>query len=63
MNAVKGYRTLLFGALVAVFGFLQTFDWTSVTKDPKILGLITSGIGAVVIVLRYVTTTAVGKQQ
>jgi len=42
---------------------LPTFDWTSVTKDPKILGLITSGIGAVVIVLRYVTTTAVGKQQ
>jgi len=57
---MKGWRTLALGAAMALFGFLQGFDWVTITQDPETLSLITGGIGLAVIVLRYFSTGPVG---
>jgi len=57
---MKGWRTLALGAATALFGFLQGFDWVTITQDPETLSLITGGIGLAVIVLRYFSTGPVG---
>lgn len=57
---MKGWRTLALGAATALFGFLQGFDWVTITQDPQELSLITGGIGLAVIVLRYFSTGPVG---
>lgn len=57
---LQGWKTLIFGVGVAVVGVLQTFDFSTVISDPKVVGYITTGIGVVVIVLRTLTSTPVG---
>ncbi len=57
---LKGYRTLIFGAAVAVVPPLMTYlggvDWTSIGISPGAAAV----IGAAIIGLRAVTTTALG---
>ena len=60
---MKGFKTLFFGALVAVFGVLETFDWTNVFSDPQIAGIATTVTGAVIVILRMLTNTPVGKPE
>lgn len=57
---LQGWKTLIFGVGVAVVGVLQTFDFSTVISDPKVVGYITTGIGVAVIVLRTLTSTPVG---
>lgn len=57
---MTGFKTLLFGALVTLFGFLETFDFTTVT-DGDTAGYITIGIGVAIKVLRMFTSTPMGK--
>jgi hypothetical protein len=60
---MKGFKTLTVGALVAILGFLETFDVTNILDlipdayDP----LVVSGVGFLMIVLRLVTKGPVGK--
>lgn len=56
---LKGYKTLIIGAVVAVVGFLQGFDFTTIVKDPQTAGFITGGIGILMMVLRGLTNTPV----
>lgn len=59
----KGYRTLIFGAVVTVLGFLQGFDFTTIVSDPKTAGFIVSGIGILTMILRKFTNTELGKSE
>jgi hypothetical protein len=59
---LKGWRTVAFGLLVSVYGLLvafQGFDFTPLL-GAHANGVITALIGVGVIVLRVLTTTAVG---
>jgi MFS family permease len=73
----KGYRTLIVGWLTAgiggalplatqIFGYLQDLDWRQyvLSGDNKNLTLlaIVGGLGIIMVVLRYMTTGAVGEK-
>ena len=60
MDKLKGWKTLLFNAGVAVLGVAQAFDWTSVLGATPYSGWVVTGIGVVGMILRSVTTTPVG---
>ena len=53
---MKGYRTLVFNAAVALVGVAQAFDWTSVLGGQQ-AGVVVTGIGIAGMVLRSITTT------
>lgn len=61
---MKGLRTVLFGGAVALLGLLEKFDVTQLadlipdTYEP----LVFSAVGLIVIVLRLITNTPVGKK-
>jgi hypothetical protein len=59
---LKGWRTVGFGCLVSVYGLLVAFQGVDFTPllGEYTNGVITSLIGIAVIMLRFVTTTAVG---
>lgn len=60
---MQGWKTVIFGAVVALVGFLQGVNWEQIIpNDPTVVGWITSGIGVAVVVLRFVTKTPVGQK-
>jgi hypothetical protein len=62
---MKGKRTIIFGIAVAILGALQAVqltDWMELVGD-QAAGAITSGIGVGILVLRFLTTTAIGKAE
>lgn len=62
MNAIKGFKTLGFGLLVAIVGVIQTFNFaTIVPQDKTWSGAVMLAIGAIIVALRYVTDTGIGK--
>ena len=61
---MQGFKTLTFGAALAILGFLETFkitDWAAYIPD-QYEGLLVSAIGFAVVLLRFATTTPVGKK-
>lgn len=56
---LQGWRTIMFGAALAVAGFLQTVDWATVIPTGW-AGPVVGIIGIAVVVLRSFTTTPVG---
>ena len=56
---MQGWRTIIFGVLLAAVGVLQTADWTQVLP-PQYIGPVTAAIGFVVIWLRSITKTPAG---
>ena len=57
---LKGKKTLIFNLLLSIFGVLETFDFTNYMTEDNATGVI--GIIALInIVLRYKTTTPIGK--
>ena len=56
---LKGYRTLIFGASLAVLGFLQTVEWIEFVSEGYV-GLVLAGIGAAIMALRAISTTPLG---
>jgi len=60
---MQGYRTVLIASLIAVFGALQGLDWVSLIPDANVAGWIVSGIGLVMFVLRWFTTTPIGDRE
>lgn len=59
---LKGWKTLAFGAAVAVAGVAQQADWAQLVP-PQYIGGATALIGAVVVFLRMITTGPVGTKQ
>ena len=62
---LKGYKTIIIGALATVLGFLETFDVTNILDlvPDKYDPLVVSGLGFVMVLLRLVTKTSVGKSE
>jgi len=60
---MTGYRTIIVAVLVAIFGALQGLDWVHLVPDARVAGWIVSGIGLVMFVLRWFTTTPVGDKE
>jgi hypothetical protein len=61
---MKGFKTLLFGGLVAVLGLLEGLnvtDFAALIPD-QYEPLVLSGIGFAVVLLRLVTNTPVTKK-
>lgn len=61
---MKGWKTIIFMVLVAIIGALQSVglaDWIGLVGE-KTAGLIVSGIGVTGVILRFLTTTAVGEK-
>jgi hypothetical protein len=58
---LKGWRTILFSAAVAVLGVLQTADWATILT-PRYVGPAMLGVAIMVAVLRSVTDSAVGRK-
>lgn len=59
---LKGFKTVIFGAAVAVAPSLLTYlggvDWTTIGLSPTTAG----AIGAGIIALRAITSTPIGKK-
>ena len=59
---MKGWKTILFGALVAALGAIQAADIATVVP-PQWAGIVMAGIGAAIMALRAITTTPIGKPE
>lgn len=62
---LKGYRTLLFNLAIlglAVTDYLVGFDF-SIFASPRIAAVLILGITLINIILRFFTTTVIGKSQ
>ena len=60
---MNGFKTITAGAIVALLGFLEGFnitDFAAIIPD-QYEPLVVSGVGFLMIVLRLVTKTPVGK--
>jgi hypothetical protein len=57
---LKGWKTLIFSAGVALIGVLQAADWVSLLGS-ETAGYVVTGIGIVSAVLRFMTDTPVMK--
>lgn len=61
---MKGFKTLIIGGAIAILGVLETFDVTNILGyipdqyDP----LVVSGVGFLMVVLRFLTNSPVGKK-
>ena len=58
---VKGWKTVGFGALVAVLGLLESNEVTSLVAQYP--GTVTTIIGLVIMGLRFLTTSAIFKNK
>jgi hypothetical protein len=59
---MKGFKTVAFGAAVAIFPSAITYfggvDWTSLGISPGV----SAGLGAAIVALRAFTTTPIGQK-
>lgn len=53
---LQGYKTFIFSLVLVIFGALETFDFTQFL-NAETAGVVTSIIGGVVMILRYITKT------
>jgi hypothetical protein len=58
---MKGWRTLAINLAIAIFGVLEAADWTDLLGGHS-TGFILTGIGVANMVLRSLTTTAIGQR-
>lgn len=56
---MKGYRTYIVSALVAIFGVLAIFDWNAVIDNPQ-AGFVALGSALLMALLRTITSTPPG---
>lgn len=57
---MKGWRTLMLNLGISLFGVLEATDWSGALGSDK-AGWVVTGIGIGNMVLRTLTTTAIGK--
>lgn len=59
---MKGWKTLVFGAVIAALGTIDAAGLASVIPE-QFAGLAVGAIGVVVMFLRSVTTTSIGQSE
>ena len=58
---MTGYKTVIVAALIAVVSALQGLNFADlIPNDPQTVGWVTSGLGLVMFVLRWFTSTPIG---
>ena len=62
LEKIKGYKTAVVGALIAVLGCLEALEWTNLVPDGY-AGATIAIIGFVMLGLRAMTTTAIYKSK
>ena len=64
LDKLKGFKTVAFGAAVAILGVLETFNITDFAQfiPDHYEPLLVSVIGTVVVILRFVTNSPVLKK-
>lgn len=62
LAALKGKRSFILAAIVAVLGALQTLDWSQVVTEEN-AGVVLIVIGALIAIVRQYTNTAPGKSE
>lgn len=60
---MKGWRLFALGLATAVFNFMAGFDFAGMNLSAETIAYINTGIGVAVMVLRALTTTALGKKE
>jgi phage-related minor tail protein len=60
-TAVKGWKTVVVSAVLAIVGVLQTADWATIVR-PQLVGPTILGVAALVAVLRTLTDTPIGRR-
>lgn len=60
---MKGYRTILLNIATAVVGVAVAADWTGTGMSTQTAGMVMTGLGIANTVLRFFTTTSVGKAE
>lgn len=58
---LTGWKTLIFGSLITVLGGIQATDLATIIPA-QYTGIALAGIGAIVMFLRTLTSTPVGKK-
>lgn len=61
LESLKGWRTIIFGAIIAALGSVDATGLATVIPQ-QYVGLVITGIGLVTVWLRSQTTTAVGQK-
>lgn len=56
---MKGYRTLIIGAIIAILGIAEGLDWVNLVPQ-EWADFIIGGIGLAMMYLRKITTTPIG---
>lgn len=59
---IKGWKTALFGLLLTIFGALEAYDFTQLL-DADNAGIAASVVGVIVLILRALTSTPMGKSE
>ncbi len=62
MSIIKGWNTILFNLLVAIFGVLEATDWTDILPA-EYQGYFLLAVGAVNMFLRARTNTPIGSKE
>ncbi len=57
---MQGWKTLIFGALITLLGGIQAADIAVIVPE-QYQGIVMSVIGVIVMFLRTITTTPIGK--
>lgn len=58
LDALKGYRTVAIGAVMAALGFLETVSWIDIVPAGY-EGIVMAALGGVMMYLRSLTTTPI----
>ena len=56
---MRGWKTALVSLLITIFGAVQAFLSESVEMSSETNGIVMMAIGAVMAILRYITTTPI----
>jgi hypothetical protein len=60
-TTIKGWKTMIVSAVLALVGVLQSADWATIVS-PQHVGPAILGVAILVAVLRVVTDTPVGRK-
>jgi hypothetical protein len=59
---MKGFKTIIFGALIAALGSIQAVDLATIVPE-NLTGLVMGAIGLAIMGLRSITNTPLGSSE
>lgn len=62
LKTLKGKRSFILAAIIAILGALQTLDWSQVVTEEN-AGVVLIVLAAMIAILRRYTNTAPGKSE